>query len=124
MLPERPGFDVVDEADGRKIHVPLSFLVHDLGLDYLGGLRRSQDRPLKGRRVVLRDGASELGRAVDIRLERMIVQTPDAVRAGGLEGVRRDEATNDAEIGLEDAQDDLPLDVASRLPVLERAELP
>ena len=56
------------------------------------------------------DGRGVLCAAEDVGEEGMVVETPDAVRAGGLEGVGLDEAADEVEIRVEDFEHDQSLD--------------
>ncbi|KZL64340.1 hypothetical protein CI238_03832, partial [Colletotrichum incanum] len=107
VLPKRALFHVVDEADGGEVHVLGALGLDDGGLDDVARLGRAADGALGGHGVGVRgDGGRQLGGAEDVGEEGVVVEAPDAVGAGGLEGVGQDEAADDAEVGLDHAEDD------------------
>lgn len=141
MLPERALLDIVDEPNRREVQIPLPLLLHHLPFDHVPGLRRASDRPLERHGLVIGDGPRQLRGAEDVGKEGVVVEAPDAVGAGGLEGVGQDEPADGVEVSgmrsvsllrqvqgcnirLQDGEDDLPLDLAAGLPVLEGAQFP
>lgn len=46
VFPKRPGFDVVDEANGAEIHVAFPFALHGCGVGNVGGGGRAGERAL------------------------------------------------------------------------------
>lgn len=60
VFPERPSLDVVDEPNGRKVHVGLPVVVHNDRLGDVPGLWRAADGALGGHGVCVVDGPGEL----------------------------------------------------------------
>ena len=98
VLPKGALFDVVDEAYGRKVHVQLALRLDGGRIEDVGRFRGAEHGALLRQGLVLGNGPSELCRAEDVRDESVVVQTPDAVRAGRLEGVCEDEFPDHFEV--------------------------
>lgn len=98
VLPEGACFDVVDEANGGKIHVGLALVFDNCGLGYVAGLGGAFDRALERHGVGVVDGTGELCGAKDVGNKRVVVETPDAVRAGWLESICQDEPSHNPQI--------------------------
>lgn len=73
MFPERPLFDIVDEADGVKVHVfvPLPFDRGDFG--NVGGVRGVGPGSFGGDLVAGGDGGAVLRAAEDVGNEGVVV---------------------------------------------------
>lgn len=73
VLPEGALLDVVDEPDGREVHVGLPEPFHGLGLEDVARFRSPLDGALEGHGLVLGDGPGELCGAKDVRHECVVV---------------------------------------------------
>lgn len=100
MLPEGTRLDVVDEADGREVHVGLAVVLYDDRFGDVAGLGGALDGALCGHRVVVVDRTGELCGAEYVGHESVVVQTPDSVRAGRLQGVSQDEFSHNPQISV------------------------
>lgn len=108
VLPKRPLFYVVDEANGGKVHVGLSVVVHHELFGNVARLWRTPYRALQRHWFVFVDGPRELRRAKYVRNKEVVVKAPDTMRTGGLQVVCGDEFSYKDEISA--------LGVSSRLP--------
>lgn len=100
VLPEGACLDIVDEADGREVHVSVAVVFHDGCLGDVAGLGCAPHGAFLGHRLVVVDGAGELCGAEDIRHKGVIVQAPDSVRAGWLQGVSQDELSHHPQVPM------------------------
>lgn len=100
MLPERSLLDVVDETDGRKVHVDLTLVLYHGGLGDIAGLRGAFDRALGGHGLRVVYGPRELRRAKDVGHEGVVVKAPDAMRTGGFECICQDELPHHLQVSF------------------------
>lgn len=90
MLPEGAALDVVDELDGGEVHVHVLVVRHGGFVRDFGGGGGGSDGAFCwcGLGCVgWVDGGSVLGGAEDVGDEAVVVEAPDAMGAGGFEGV-------------------------------------
>jgi hypothetical protein len=87
VLPKWALLNVVDEANGRKVHIDLSLVLHDSGFGNVTRLRRTFGRPLQRHWFVIVYGSCELRRAEYVGHEGVVVEAPDAVGTSGFESV-------------------------------------
>lgn len=100
MLPERSLFHIEYEPHGAEIHVPPPLALHDRWSRYVGWGGRSGEGTFGWNDIGgwvggggggggggEGDGRAELGGAENVGEEGVVVEAPDTVGAGGLEGV-------------------------------------
>ena len=91
MLPERAPLDIVNKPHRAEIQVPLPFPLDDHGFRHVGWVGGVVAGAFGGdfnsAAVAGGNGRGVLGAAEEVGEEGMVVEAPNAVRAGGLEGV-------------------------------------
>lgn len=100
VLPERTLFYIVDEANGRKVHVCLAVILDNQWFGNVTGLGCASHGTLEGHGVVLVNGPSELRRTKYVRHKGVIIQTPDAMGACRLERICIDELPDKRKISV------------------------
>ena len=100
MLPERPLFDIVDKSDGAEIHVLAAFSLHHQWLRHICRIRRIWRRSLTWQIIARLDGWCVLCAAEYIWQKRVVIQTPDSMRAGRLQSVDFDEPSYELKISV------------------------
>ena len=73
MLPEGPLLDVVDEADGCKVHISSPLLFNDVCLRYVRGIDSVGIGTFRRELIERLDSWAELCGAKDVREEAMVV---------------------------------------------------
>lgn len=102
MFPKRPLFHIVDEADGAEVQVFVAFTGYGCGFCDVCWIWRTGEGTFDRGLGCGGDGGTVLGAAKDVGDEGVVIETPDAVGACGLEGVGFYEAADEEEVGLDD----------------------
>lgn len=100
VFPEGTFLYVVDEPDGRKIHVQLALHLDSFGLGNIPEFWSTHHGAFKGHSLVFRDWAGELCRAKYIWKERVIIETPYSMRPGWFQGVCKDKLSYNLEVSV------------------------
>ena len=100
VLPEGTLLHVVDEANGREVHIDLALVFDDKGLGYIAGLGSTFHGPFCGHRFVVVNRSCKLRRAKYVRHEGMVVEAPDAVGASRFECVSQDEFPHHLQVSV------------------------
>ena len=99
VLPKWTFFDVIDESNGREVHVHMALVLNNGGFGYIRRFGGAADGALQWHGVLRgRDGSGELGRAEDVWYEGVVIEAPYAVGAGGFEGICEDEGSYHSQV--------------------------
>ena len=90
MLPKGATLDIVDKLDGGEVHIRILVVCHGGFVRDCGGGGGGADGAFGWCGVGGGDGRAVLGGAEDVGAEAVVVQAPDAVGAGGFQGVGLD----------------------------------
>ena len=101
MLPKRTPLDIVDELDSGEVHIAVLIVRHGNFVRDFGGGGGGPDRAFGGCGLGWGDGRAELRAAEDVGDEAVVVEAPDAVGAGGFQGVGLYEAADEGEVAME-----------------------
>ena len=100
MLPERSLLNVVDETNRREIHIAVfACLDRTFSCDSLGGWCISE-RPFSWDLHRFADRMRDLGGSEYIWEKRVVVKTPNPMRASRLERVIEDKRTNELKVSM------------------------
>lgn len=98
MFPEWALLYIVDEANGREVHVVLAMSFDFRRLGHVCRRRRTGNRAFDGSLVCIGYGRRILSGSKYVRNEGVIVETPYSVRTGWLESVCLDYFSYELEI--------------------------
>ncbi len=100
MLPEWTRFNVVDESNGGKIHVCLAVILDNQGFGNIASLGRASNGTFKRHGVIVVNRPGQLCRTKYVWHKGVVVQTPHAVGACGLQCICSDELSNKRQVSV------------------------